>query len=343
MTYQNYPSVNGYSNNTAFFVGSTGEDDWKIWNKPIDCKLVYITAVGGGGGGSGGTAAASGSLGSGGTGGGPARYLTTCIPSLFLPDTLYIKVGLGGSGGVGGVLSTATSPTGGGDGGTTFVSVFPDTSPGNIICAALGGSGAPAVTTSNNVSMRALVVSSTPFIRLGLNYLSVSSFITWGARGSISGSDNPDSNYYGTEYTMGGAGGGAAGSSSSIGAAGGSIKNYWNINNYDSLPITIAGGAKTTSATQNGNNGINGNFSNESFFNRLNEYMFVANAGTHAPTGGLGGGPAYGANVTGGKGGNGGLGCGGGGGGGVGSATGSSFGGAGGNGGAGWVVIIPIT
>ena len=61
--YSNIPSITNHQ--TFFALGSTA---WQTWQKPRNCKFVYITAIGGGGGG-GSCSDVLGTAGGGGGGG----------------------------------------------------------------------------------------------------------------------------------------------------------------------------------------------------------------------------------------------------------------------------------
>ena len=129
--YTNIPSIS--SHQTFFALGST---TWQTWQKPRNCKYVYITAIGGGGGG-GSSPNISGNAGGGG-GGGSSSITNILLPASCIPDTLYILVGLGGAGGTGGGA--------GGTGGVSFVAISPSTTAINVFIrsgnpGALGGDG----------------------------------------------------------------------------------------------------------------------------------------------------------------------------------------------------------
>lgn len=127
--YSNIPSISNHQ--TFFALGSTS---WQNWQKPRNCQFVYMTAIGGGGGGG----SCSDVLGTsaGGGGGGSSSITTILIPSILLPDTLYIQVGLGGAGG--------SSNNVGSSGGLSTISILPNTTSTNVIIrsgtvAAAGG------------------------------------------------------------------------------------------------------------------------------------------------------------------------------------------------------------
>ena len=133
--YSNTPSINNHQ--TFFALGST---TWQTWQKPRNCKFVYITAIGGGGGGgsSGNVAGAAG----GGGGGGSSSITSILLPAALIPDTLYILVGIGGNGSVAGGS--------GGSGGLSTVSIRPSTTTTEVIIrsGSVGGAGGTAGTAS---------------------------------------------------------------------------------------------------------------------------------------------------------------------------------------------------
>jgi hypothetical protein len=207
--YSNIPSITNHQ--TFFALGSTA---WQTWQKPRNCKFVYITAIGGGGGGGGGANTAGN--GGGGGGGGSSSITKTFIPSFLLPDTLYIQVGLGGLGG--------GSGTNGSSGGLSIVSVQPNSDNVNVIIesgnvGATGGNGGTlsvggtggsggTVFTSNNGLLSTLGVTSSTAGSVG--NAGGFGFVAGGTVNSLS-----------SLIVCGGGGGG--GKSNTNGGAGGSV------------------------------------------------------------------------------------------------------------------------
>lgn len=105
--------INGFqfdSINFKYYTYSSGTVQWQTWNKPKNSIFVFMLLIGGGGGGGGGCGKTSaGSAGGGGGSGGSAATSAYLIPSIFVPDTLYIQVGAGGNGGVGGLAGAGTA------------------------------------------------------------------------------------------------------------------------------------------------------------------------------------------------------------------------------------------
>jgi hypothetical protein len=108
--------------------------NWQTWYKPTGATMCSMIAIGGGGGG-----AATPTVTTGGGGGGSSGIARLILPAFFLPDILYVQVGLGGSG--------ATNNAGAG--GLSYISFgHSNTSPNVLLvsnnAAPGGGSGATA-------------------------------------------------------------------------------------------------------------------------------------------------------------------------------------------------------
>jgi len=118
-----------------------GTTDWQTWQKPRNCKFIWMMCIGGGAGGGGGPRGAVGA-GAGGSGG----VVRAIFPANVLPDTLYVQPGLGGGGGAGGNDTNIFNP--GGSGGRSFVSIAASSATViNLVCV----SGAtPAASNSDN-------------------------------------------------------------------------------------------------------------------------------------------------------------------------------------------------
>ena len=292
-----------------FFQGN----NWQIWEKPRGCMFVYICVFGAGAGGGGGNSGTNTNrYGAGGGSAGCSLY--GLFPSSFLPDTLYVRPAAGGSGG---------NPAGNGSpGGISYVSVRPDATAINVICAARSGSGGgPANGIAGNMGQGP--ISET----LGAN-LGVMNFLNRDAL-------TPTSQY---TYQITGAAGGLPG--------------FATASNITTRHILTggAGGGGSNSANQNESGGIVQRETWTPFFNLvggidggeinapqgLNPILIENNVRAMILQAAGGGGGAGNGTGVGGNGGNGGLSCGGGGGGaGV-------TGGRGGNGGNGFIMIISI-
>ena len=302
----NLPSLT--ENSKVFFANGSS---WQVWNKPSNCKFVYIFSLGGGGGGGGCRTGAVNTATGGGGGGSSAIAISLFIANL-LPDNLYIQVGLGGIGGIASV--------GGNSGTLSYISTQPNTTALNILMqngsagAGAGNAGTSSVAGVGGVGGTAWVYNPFVFGNLGLVTTNI------GQAGVIGGATSSNgTNITPTLCVTGGAGGGGV-SSSSPGAShlGGNIIGSGFLN-------TIVGGVNDV--TDNSVNGNNGYQSLNSILTSCNMPMFF--------TGGAGGGACNTSARIGGAGGSGAYGSGGGGGGGSYNA----LGGAGGNGGDGLVLI----
>ena len=288
--------VNQDKNTFVFYY--TG--NWVTWEKPKNCKFIYILCIGGGGGGGGGLSGTNTPR-TGGGGGGNSGSANCLFMANTLPDTLYVFVGAGGVGGV---------PNGnGGNGVVSKVSISRnDYAPfiQNIVASsrqdAAAGTGGSANGTRGGSNTH---ITGFYLLRdLGFNSLPAGSF--GGTGGSNIGGNGVG--ITSTSYTCGGAGGGGSSSGNTDGS-GGSIVSY----------ITLPGGLG--GGTNNGASGLGITWFDENV-SPYNGVTFLGGAGGGAN--GLG---------TGGNGGDGDFGCGGGGGGA------GLIGGSGGKGGDGLVII----
>ena len=78
--------------NNQVFYGNADIANWQTWQKPNNCKYIYIIAIGSGGGGGGGRKSNSNTT-AGGGGGGSGAITTGFFQAFVLPDVLYIQVG----------------------------------------------------------------------------------------------------------------------------------------------------------------------------------------------------------------------------------------------------------
>jgi hypothetical protein len=288
--------------NISIFNG-VGTNVWQTWTKPRNCTIVNFFVLGGGGGGGAGNSGAINTNRSGGGGGGSSGHGKLTIPASFLPDTLYILVGMGGLGGI-------VSSGGGSAGGRSFVSVLPDLSISNVLitsgnAGATGGNGG-IVGSGNAAGGAAGSVFTQPTALL--NYIGIHNAV-----GGSAGGSGGNINQSGTIATIanivvGGSGGAGVSTTSRNGA---------NITGLNPIPTIVGGDFTLLRDGGDGYTSFNGDLLN----NKL-PLIFTGGAGGYSLN-----------NGTGGKGGNGSYGCGGGGGG-AGLVQGS-----GGNGGNGLVII----
>ena len=250
---------------------------WQTWQKPKNCKFVFMTVIGGGGGGGGGTSGVGNRAGGGG--GGSSAVSKGFYNADALPDILYIQVGPGGSPGA--------ANGNGGSGALSYVTVIPDTVTMNSILR----SGAAAA--GGGTSLGVAGAAGTIFAQTSglVGYLGLFQAIA-GQIGATGVSATIGSSITLAGITSGGAGGGGA--SNASGFAGGSIIGIGRV-------PTLPGG--TADSTENGSPGYQPLIPN--FNSSVNTDVFF--------TGGSGG--AGGAIVNGTNGGPGAFGCGGAGGG----------------------------
>jgi len=112
----NFPS-NFKGDVQIFHANNQSTINFQQWIKPRGTSMSFFFLIGGGGGGGGGHQKPQNTNGGGGGGGGCAGITKLFIPSFFLPNSLYIQVGVGG---LGGGASTA-----GGAGTTSHVLFSP--------------------------------------------------------------------------------------------------------------------------------------------------------------------------------------------------------------------------
>lgn len=283
---------------------SGGPYTWQSFNIPNKVKMVNFTLIGGGGGGGGGSGPASGPVtNAGGGGGGAGSCLNFTVPAIFLPETVYISVGVGGAGG-----TKAATGVSGTSGGQTIVSLQPTAETTYLIGRSGSGNGG----TGGGTGTRSGGTQSSGTVYLAYSIFQNETSTNSGGSGGAGTSTVPTTANHRQmleSVLTGGAGGGGCTSASTVGFAGGDITGALR-------QQTISGGA----AQSNGQNGIMWDWN----------LMYA--------TGGSGGGGSAAVSGTTGNGGNGGYGCGGGGGGSS-RQAGVGPGGAGGRGGDGLVII----
>lgn len=277
---------------------------WVTWEKPKEIGAIVITCIGAGGGGRSGWCANSNTR-SGGGGGGSGGFTRVIIPTMVLPDVLYVSVGSGGAGGVSITGAASTTGMAGSDGTSSYVSIAPSTAAIYTACYANGGGGANQLSSGGNTGGTAAVVATQAnCLMSGL-----------GQFFALAGQDG----------AAGGLGGGSlvtypitglllSGGSSGGGNQAGQVVTAPTQSSFRLIP-TITGGAAAVNGVA-GSDGI-------SIFQPLMSIGGGGGGGSTSTTAGGG---------TGARGGNGGLGSGGGGGGGAPSGTGSGAGGKGGDG-----------
>lgn len=155
---------------TVWFPGqgaSTNTTGWRVWTKPRGVSMVSILAIGSGGGGGGGAGNISGSTAGGGAGAGGAAMAKMMFPAWALPDKLYVLCVSGGVGGDGG--GSGSAGTAGIAGAASMVSIYPDTTAGNLLVTTLNGGllGASGTTSAGGFSASAPTAPSATSAPLG--------------------------------------------------------------------------------------------------------------------------------------------------------------------------------
>jgi hypothetical protein len=284
----NLPSL---EENIFVYNASLTGDTFQVWSKPMNTTMIYFYLFGAGGGGAGGQSG-SGIGRTGGAGGGAGGFSSLIIPSIFLPDTLYISVATGGNGGIVG---------GNGEGArSTFISTQQNAQIGNLVLSASGGGGGIGATAG---------AGGTAFSTFG-------SPTVWGI-----------GNFFGGVIGLAGAGGTAGGGNGGVatpvapivGGAGGGGSSSLNVNGSggsvsgnEIIPVRSGGAG---GGTNKGQDGLGRQFLSNSSSARSALYFTggAGGAGFGTGTGGAGGDASYGcggggggAGTTGGRGGRGG-------------------------------------
>lgn len=316
--------MNGFNNlpsrnNTNTWVYSDGTDTFETWQKPAGVSIVHFLVIGGGGGGGSGYCTGSQANTAGGSGGSAGGIVNVTIPSMLLPDTLYIRVGAGGAGGA---STTVEGANAGQPGGISYVSLYPSISTGSVIIqssTSIATGGVAGSKTVGSIGPALATVSTANELRwIGINggfvtqtAAGIASTLTNGAGGSIT---------FSGLLTGGCGGGGTRGlPSGQGGGAGGAIDFSATLSVAGGISVQVRGGLASTTTAASRIDGDPGIFSYQPFIS----------------TGGGGGaGANFDATAVGGNGGAGAFGCGGGGGGG-----GRALSGAGGRGGSGLIII----
>jgi hypothetical protein len=83
-------NIPGQQDNVSIFY-ARGTTDWQTWNKPRNCKFIWMMCIGAGAGGQ-----TTGTTGAG-FGGGCGAVTRALFPANVLPDTLYVQPGTGSS------------------------------------------------------------------------------------------------------------------------------------------------------------------------------------------------------------------------------------------------------
>lgn len=180
----------------------TSPSIFQTWVKPTQYNNFIIYACGGGGAGNNGQSGAAGTARRGGGGGSSGILQIVNTPSYLLPETLFIRIGIGGSVGSGG--------------DATNICYYPSsTFSANIIISASGGFGGAAGSGTGNGGAAATSIYSSQ------------SIFSYSATASCAGT-NGGASTFGADFSIttscmyGGTGGGGV-NTSNVGFAGGNI------------------------------------------------------------------------------------------------------------------------
>jgi len=300
------------NNNIFTYYALETSSSFQVWNKPAGISMVNIVVIGGGsGGGAGYHGSASLVTARGGCGGAAGGLVSTTIPAILLPDTLYLYVGHGGAGGPAYTDAVIANRTGsnGSQGEISYVCLYPEINSGSVLIQS--SQTRPGRGTGGQTVTQAAATAITVTNANELKWLGVTGIVNTPTAAGVGSTTAALSSITYVGFLTGGAGGGQIANNGS-GQGGGSVI-MTNIN--AAFSISVPGGAFGVVAP-----------GSVGFFKQA---PFIA-------TGGAGGGGTYNAS-RGGRGGNGGkgaYGCGGGGGG-----SGGSFNGSGGDGGDGLIII----
>lgn len=277
---------------------SGAERGWQSWTKPAGCSWVYIYSQGSGGGGG---RPANGATTVGGGGGGCGSTARILIPAFAIPDTIYVRPGVGGAG-----ATTANAAGGNGTVSAISMQATPNTI-SSLLLSQNGGQGGAASTTGGSGGTAA---TQAPAI-YGVSLFSSASGNAGGNGATISNGNsvNVSTTTAPLMTTQGSGGGNGNGNGGSI------------VNNV-SFPTMIGG------AGANGTSGLSGFRAGQIILPGLKSSPLIFSGGTGggghtSGTAGSGGAASYGG--------------GGGGGGGCNNVAGTS--GNGGNGGNGFIMI----
>jgi len=177
-------NIPGQQDNVKIFYAA-GTTAWQTWQKPRNCKFIWMMCIGGASSGQPGSNNISGFQGGGG--GGSGGVVRALFPSNVLPDTLFIQPGPGGA--------IATVGNAANNGNKSFVSITPSSAVTmNIVCTS--GNAAAAATAGETIA----TVANAGLLSLG-NFIAIA-----GQGGGQAAGIAP----LGTTITCGGAGGGAS-------------------------------------------------------------------------------------------------------------------------------------
>jgi hypothetical protein len=305
-----FQNIIGNNSKISVFYG-IGSGLWQTWTKPRNCNYLQFLVIGGGGGGGAGSSGIINTSRSGGGGGGSSAISRLFINARYIPNTLYISVGMGGLCG----LPTSSNGTSGLTGELSYISTQPNILSTNVLLvngnsSALGGGGGLTGSTNAVAGSGGLIFTQPNGL---LSHLGYPTFIA-GTSGVGGGNQNQSSaggNVFVTitSIVTGGCGGAGVANISRSGVG---------VSGLGFVPTINGGNITTLTDADNGYCSFG-----ETLTSMRNPIFFTGGGGGFGNNTGIGG-----------NGGNGSFGSGGGGGGA------GTTGGRGGNGGNGLVLII---
>lgn len=220
-------NIPGQQDSVKIFYAA-GTTDWQTWQKPRNCKFIWMMCIGGGaGGGAGQNGLANPPTTYSPGGGGCSAAVTRAIfPANVLPDILYIQPGPGGAGGV----ASAGQSSGG---NRSFVVINPSGSIPAVMNTVCVSGTAAATGTATNTGETAATVAVAGLLSLG-NFVSIA--------GGASGGQ-VDVTPLGSTIT-------------SVGTAGGAANSTTGLNSNTILSTTFSPSLQGLGSTTTTNNGV---------------------------------------------------------------------------------------
>jgi len=176
---------------------------WQTWRKPRKCGYVWIMCIGGAGGGGGGTGLTYDTVGS--IGGGSGAVSRALYNANYIPDVLYVQVGLGGAGGAGATTSGGVG-TSGGSGTRSWVGLQPAIVAQNIV----QGSGSTAAAGGASTLSGGTAAGEGAMLVTSGNFLSLANWVATSGQTSPNPSINFDVTPLTSQITSAGAGSGGS-------------------------------------------------------------------------------------------------------------------------------------
>jgi hypothetical protein len=158
-------NIPGQQDNVKVFYASD-TNAWQTWQKPRNCKFIWMMCIGGAAGGGGGQSGVANppTTYSPGGGGCSAAVTRAIFPANVLPDILYIQPGPGGAGGAAGGQSSG--------GNRSFVVINPSGSIPAVMNTVCVSGTAAAAGTLTNTGETAATVAAAGLLSLG-NFISI--------------------------------------------------------------------------------------------------------------------------------------------------------------------------